>query len=351
MIISAARGGWVEIQLNHDVTSKAWDHYVQSAPRATFFHLTGWRRVVEKSFGHRAFYLHAEEGGIIRGVLPLFYLRSLLFGRSLVSVPFGVYGGIVADNREVEASLLGAAQGLAQQLRVQYLELRHLHKTDLHLPTKALYVTFQRGIDRDLDKNMAAIPRKQRRMIRQGMSHGLTSRIGDEPLNEFYEIYAHSCRNLGTPVFSRRFFQNLQRELGEACKILSVWHEGKMVAGVMTFFFKDWVMPYYGGGLREYFAYAINDFMYWELMRYGCEHGYRVFDFGRSKQGTGAFDFKRHWGFEPQPLCYQYYLYKSRDMPNLSPANPKFRIFIDLWKHIPLPITKYLGPMIVRSIP
>ena len=226
---------------------------------------------------------------------------------------------------------------------------RHTEKNTLHLPTRDLHVTFQREICRDLDRNMAAIPRKQRRMILQGIKHGLKSHIGSEYLREFYEIYAHSVRNLGTPVFSYQFFQNLQHVFGQDCKVLSVWHGEKMVAGVMTFFFKGRVMPYYGGALHEYFSYAANDFMYWELMRYGCEQGYRIFDFGRSKQGTGSFDFKRHWGFEPQPLSYQYYLYRASAIPNSSPANPKFQLFINLWRQLPLSVTKLIGPMIARS--
>lgn len=335
----------------HDAMGAAWDRYVRSSPRGTFFHLTGWKRVIEESFGHRPLYLYAEDHGVVRGLLPLFYVQTLLFGRSLISVPFGVYGGIVADDEEVELSLLAAATELARELRVRYLELRHIDKNGLQLPTKDLYVTFQREIYSDVDQNMAAIPRKQRRMIRQGIKHGLTSAIGSDHLKEFYAIYAHSVRNLGTPVFPYRFFQNLQRQFGEDCKILSVWHGGKMVAGVMTFFFKDHVIPYYGGAQREFFPYAVNDFMYWELMRYGCEHGYGVFDFGRSKQGTGAFEFKRHWGFEPQPLCYQYFLNRAKAIPNISPTNPKFQLFVNLWRRLPLSVTKLVGPMIVRSLP
>jgi FemAB-related protein (PEP-CTERM system-associated) len=341
----------MRIATYHESIREAWDGYVRSALGATLFHLSGWKHVIERSFGHRACYFYAEDNGRIKGILPLFYVKSLLFGRSLISVPFGVYGGIVADDGAVEVALFESARDLARRLGVQYLELRHMAKSCLPLPTKDLYVTFQREIYDDVQQNMEAIPRKQRRMIRQGVKHGLTSSMAGDRLREFYEIYAHSVRNLGTPVFPYRFFRNLQQEFGEACKILAVWHAGKMVAGVMTFFFRDHIMPYYGGALRQFFPYAVNDFMYWELMRYGCERGYKVFDFGRSKQGTGAFDFKRHWGFEPQPLCYQYYLHRADAIPDLSPANPKFQLFIDLWKHLPLAVTKLIGPLLVRSTP
>lgn len=336
----------------HNANEKAWDQYVQGMTGGTFFHLTGWKRVVEKSFGHQAHYLCVEEGGLIKGVLPLFYVKSLLFGRSLVSVPFGVYGGIVADSQEVGGTLLETAKKLVPELQVAYLELRHIEKNGFDLPAKNLYVTFRREIYKDLDQNMAAIPRKQRRMIRQGIKHGLTSTLGGpELLPQFYNVYAHSVRNLGTPVFPYAYFRNLMEEFGEHCRILSVWYRGKMVGAVMTFFYKDQVMPYYGGALRDYFAYAVNDFMYWELMRYGCEQGYRIFDFGRSRQGTGSFDFKRHWGFESKPLFYQCHLNRSCTAPNLSPSNPRFKLWIAAWKRLPLSVTKLIGPMIVRSIP
>ena len=252
-------------------STQRFDHYVLGSPSATLFHLTHWKRAVEKSFGHQAFYLYAEKNGTIKGVLPLFYVKSLLFGRSLVSVPFGVYGGIVADDQETEGILVEAAKELVGKLRGRYLELRHVNNNGIHLPTKDFYVTFQREIYSDVGQNMAAIPRKQRRMIRQGIKHGLRSLIGSDYLQEFYEIYARSVKNLGTPVFPYRFFENLQNELDKNCKLLTVWHGKKMVAGVMTFFFQDRVMPYYGGSLHEYFSYAVNDFMYWEAFS-GIQH-------------------------------------------------------------------------------
>jgi FemAB-related protein (PEP-CTERM system-associated) len=341
----------VKILSYHDAWQEAWEQYVRSTAGATFFHSIRWKRVIERSFGYQACYFLAEEAGRVRGILPLFYSKSLLFGRSLISVPFGVYGGIVADDQTVEQALLETAEALARQLRVRYLELRHIDKHSLPLLTKDLYATFRREISGDIDQTLAAIPRKQRRMIRQGIKNGLQASVERDCLGEFYEIYAQSVKQFGTPVFPLRFFRHLCQEFAADCKVLSVWHEGKMVAGVMTFFFKDCVMPYYGGALRDYFPYAVNDFMYWELMRYGCEHGYRLFDFGRSKQGTGAYDFKRHWGFEPQPLCYQYYLHRAKTVPNLSPVNPKFQPFIEIWKRLPLSLTKCIGPTIVQALP
>ena len=158
-------------------------------------------------------------------------------------------------------------------------------------------------------------------------------------------------RNLGTPVYGYPYFEKLVRGFGAACKVFLIEYGEKVVAAVMVFFYKDQVMPYYGGALKECFNLAPNDFMYWEVLRYGAAHGYKIFDFGRSKEGTGAFNFKRHWGFEPRPLPYFYYPIKSRQIPDTSPRNPKLQWAIRIWRSLPLKLTMALGPRIVRHIP
>ncbi len=344
---------------------KAWDKFVLSNANSSFFHLTGWKDVVEQSFGHTSHYMMAIQEKQITGILPIFEIKSRLFGHSLVSVPFGVYGGICSINSNAEDSLMRSAAVLGRLIGVDYIEMRNETKqfdpfepakqsnnsNGFNWLTKDLYVTFQREIYSDSEENFKAIPRKQRRMIRQGIKAGLISKIGKrEHLKDFYNIYARSVKTLGTPVFPIRYFENIMNIFPETF-ILSVWKDNMMVAGVMTFKFKNRLLPYYGGALGKYFQYAVNDFMYWELMRYGCENGFKVFDFGRSKKGTGSFDFKRHWGFEPTELPYMYCLAAKKDMPNISPANPKYNAMINMWKRLPLSVTKWLGPKIVRNIP
>ncbi|WP_454065108.1 FemAB family XrtA/PEP-CTERM system-associated protein [Candidatus Nitrospira salsa] len=329
-----------------------WDDFVALSPAGTFFHTSRWKAVIEKVFGYQSVYYLAEHEGAIKGVLPLFLVKKPLRGQVLISVPFGVYGGICADSPEVIACLRARGESLARELSVDFLELRHVNAGGIDLPIKELYYSFSREIFDGEEKNMMAIPRKQRRMVRQGINHQLESKIGGkEFLKEFYMIYTTSLRNLGTPAFPYRFFEVLLEELGEQCKILTVWHQNQMAAAVMTFCYKDQLLPYYGGGLSQFLRYAVYDFMYWELMRYGWEHGYKVFDFGRSKQGTGAYDFKRHWGFEPKPLQYQYYLPQGGEIPNVSPTNPKFQPFISLWKKMPLPVANFIGPHVIKYLP
>jgi FemAB-related protein (PEP-CTERM system-associated) len=348
-----------------------WDSFVMNSDDASLFHLTGWKDAVEKTFGHKSHYSFAAQDDKITGILPLFDIKSKFFGHALVSVPFGVYGGISAIDQDSHESLKMSAETLASAMSVDYLELRSVcsqgfeshsnisnNSNDSSVSNisngwflKDLYVTFKRPLCSTVDESFEEIPRKQRRMIRQGMKFGLHSKVGGlEYLDQFYAIYARNVRDLGTPVYPLTFFRNLMNNFRDAL-ILSVWKDGQMVAGVLTFVFKDILMPYFGGGMREYFHYAINDFMYWELMKYGCENGYKLFDFGRSKKDTGSFHFKRHWGFEPTELPYGCYLVNSEKVPNVSPVNPKYQLLINMWKRLPLPMANWLGPKVVRGIP
>jgi len=284
-------------------------------------------------------------------VLPLFLVPTLPWGHSLVSAPQAVYGGPVADNADSLEALLHHAGALGERLGVRYIEFRNLTPLE-NLPAGDLYVTFRRAILPTADENMAAIPKNQRRSIRIGLKSGLTSEVGgDDLLDPFYDLYSTNVRNLGTPVFPRALFANLLAEFRSDCRILLVRREGRPVGAVLTFFFGEAVLPYYGGARREELRYAVNDFMYWSLLCYGMEHGYKVFDFGRSKRGSGSYDFKRHWGFEPTPLYYQYLLVRQRTLPDLSPRNPKFSLAIELWKRMPLWLSRRLGPALVRYFP
>jgi FemAB-related protein (PEP-CTERM system-associated) len=210
-------------------------------------------------------------------------------------------------------------------------------------------VTFRKAISADHDRNMKAIPRKQRAMVRKAMQNGLTSVVERDPAR-LHRIYAESVRNLGTPVFSRRFFSILMETFGDAADIVTVMDGEKAIAAVMNFYFRDEVLPYYGGGTLAARQRAGNDFMYWEVMRRAADRGFRLFDFGRSKLGTGAYAFKHNWGFEPAKLHYRFCLEPGGTIPDINPMNPKYRLFIAAWKRLPLPIANILGPPLVRGL-
>ena len=327
-----------------------WDAFVRQADTATFFHLSGWRDVIERSFGHRTYFVYAERDGAVVGVLPLVHVNSLLFGNALVSLSFAVYGGPVAQDEQVRGALDTWAIDQARRLKAQYLEYRSLRPEHPTWPSKdQLYATFRKALSDDHDANMKAIPRKQRAMVRKGIKAGLTS-VLDDDVDRMHHVYAVSVRNLGTPVFPKAYFRNLKAQFGDDCQVLTVEQDGAAVASVLSFFFRGEVLPYYGGSVPEARAVAGNDFMYWEVMRRAVDQGCTVFDFGRSKVDTGAYAFKKHWGFEPTPLHYEYQLFGADAVPDVNPLNPKYRLFIAAWKRMPLPLTKFIGPFIVKNL-
>jgi FemAB-related protein (PEP-CTERM system-associated) len=333
----------------------AWDGFVAAHPEGTFFHRAAWRGVIERAFGHRTRYLMAERDGAVAGVLPLGQVRSALFGNMLISAPFCVYGGPLAAEPEAFTALAEAAAALLPPSRASALELRFLTAPPPEWLDPAewvarpdLYVTFRKPIGPDDEANLKAIPRKQRAMVRKGIERGLASRVSRD-VDALYPIYAESVRNLGTPVFARRYFALLAEAFGPDLDVLTVLDGETPVAAVMNFYWRDEVLPYYGGGTEAARLSHANDFMYWEVMRHAAARGIRLFDYGRSKLGTGAYAFKKNWGFEPAPLEYRFRLAPGARVPEVNPLNPKYRAFIAAWKRLPLPLANLIGPAIVRG--
>lgn len=326
-----------------------WDAFVEAHPQGTFFHLSPWRRLIEEIFRHKTWYLMAERAGDVAGVLPLAEVKSRLFGHALTSLPFCVYGGAIGD-AEAVSELEAEAERLALRLGVQHLEYRNVEPRHADWPRQDLYVTFRKAIDPDVEANMLAIPRKQRAMVRKGIKNNLVSHI-DGDVDRFFALYADNVLRHGTPALPKRFFAELKSTFGERCEVLTVANEaGKPLSSVLSFYFRDEVLPYYAGDDVAARDFAANDFKYWELMRRACERGCKMFDYGRSKIGTGPYSFKKNWGFEPQPLSYEYRLYKRDSVPQNNPMNPKYRAFIALWRRLPIGVANTIGPHIVRNL-
>ena len=343
----------VAIRLLESASEVAWDRFVEAMPHGTFFHRSGWARVIEAAFGHATHYSFTERDGAITGVLPLGQVKTLLFGNTLISNPFCVYGGPLAADAESEAALTAHAERLLERTGASALEFRHLgseeNLADGWIERPDLYVTFRKAFEGDHEQNMKAIPRKQRAMVRKGIQNGLSS-TANRDVRVLHRIYAESVRNLGTPVFSRRYFQILLDVFGDAADIVTILDQDSAIASVMNFYFRNEVLPYYGGGSAAARGRAGNDFLYWETMRRAADRGLGLFDFGRSKIGTGSFAFKHNWGFEPEKLHYRFRLKPGEVIPELNPLNPKYRMFIAAWKHLPLPVANLLGPHIVRGV-
>ncbi len=342
----------VAVQAYRDELRSAWDSYVDNHPSGSPFHLIGWKRAIERTYGFDSRYLLVEERGEVSGILPLFLVSNPILGRALISTPFAVYGGICASNREAWRALREAACRMAQEERVQYLELRERQAfSDPEFHTKRLYVTFGQKLPRTVDALLRGFPRDTRYMIRKGQKNGLSTVVDNAQLDIFYEIYAHSVHALGTPVFAKKFLKSVVDEFTEHCEIAVIWHKRKAIAGVLSLRFRDYILPYYGGSLKEGRGLAANNFMYWEIMKRAIELGLRYFDFGRSKLGSGSHAFKAQWNMQEVPLPYQVHLVRQKVMPNYSPANPRFKPVIEIWKHMPFSLTKVIGPTLARLFP
>jgi FemAB-related protein (PEP-CTERM system-associated) len=333
-----------------EASAPAWDAFVTAMPGGTFFHRAVWSRVIETAFGHRCHYVFAERDGAITGVLPLVHVRTMLFGNTLVSTPFCVYGGALAADHEATAALEAHADALRAKIGASAIEMRDRQPVGGDwLVRSDLYVTFRRSIAGDDESNMKAIPRKQRAMVRKGIQNRLVAQCSND-VAVLHRIYAESVRNLGTPVYTRRYFSILQQAFSDCSDVLTVIDAEQPIAAVMNFYFRDEVLPYYGGGTVQARQRAGNDFMYWEVMRRAAARGCRLFDFGRSKQGTGSFAFKQNWGFQPEPLHYRYHLALGAAIPDHNPLNPRYRVFIAAWKRLPLSLANLLGPPIARGL-
>ncbi len=327
-----------------------WNEFVFACPDATFFHRAEWQKIIGEVFRHPTFFLYAEKASQIVGVLPLAHVNSRLFGNSLVSLPFAVYAGIASNDPEAQASLEAKAQQLAVKLDVDHLEFRNVSAKHSNWPTQDLYVTFRKEILPDAEANMLAIPRKQRAMVRKGIKNCLKSQV-DRSSDRFFSLFADNVHRHGTPALPKRYFDTLLKVFGDDCEILTVTSsEGKLLSSVLSFYFRDEVLPYYAGDDEAARDLAANDFKYWELMRRSSERGLRIFDYGRSKVGTGPYAFKKNWGFAPQPLHYEYCLYKRDSIPQNNPNNAKYKLFIEAWRRMPIGLANWLGPHIVRNL-
>ncbi|HEY4077879.1 MAG TPA: FemAB family XrtA/PEP-CTERM system-associated protein [Rhizomicrobium sp.] len=327
-----------------------WDAYVHAHPDGTFFHLSGWRHVAADVLGHRPHYLTTREAGALTGLLPLIEVKSRLFGHSLISTAFCVGGGPLWSNGEAFSRLLREAEERARALGASYIELRDTETAAPEWTGRSdLYAGFAGPIAADEAENLKQIPRKQRAVVRKALTVGFTITI-DNAIDPFFQLYARNMRDHGTPALPRRFFSTLLKAFGTDCEILTVHLDGRPISSVLSYFFRGRVLPYYTGSMPEARATGANDHMYWSLMRRAVERGCDVFDFGRSKVGTGPYNFKRNWGFEPRPITHQYRMLNGQALPNINPTNPRYALFIRAWQKLPLPIANLVSPILSRSL-
>lgn len=330
------------------------EDFLDSRADATPFHSLAWLEAVEAATGHRAHVVVCEERGRIVGLVPLHRVASLL-GDALVSSGFGVGGGILAETQRIAVLLAQGAEELAARLGCPAIELRGGELPERRRGWSVrdnAHAGFAAPLASDDEAQLLAIPRKQRADVRKGLAHDLEVRNGSDASDRamHYAVYAKSVRNLGTPVFPRALFAAVLDRFGDDADILTLLHRGKPIASVLSLYWRGAAMPYWGGGTRAARELRANDAMYFALMRHARARGCERFDFGRSKVGSGAYQFKRNWGFEPAPLAYAEWTAPGTAPRDADPASPRHRARIEAWKRLPLTVANRIGPMVARGL-
>jgi|SRR5579871_366185 len=329
-----------------------WDAFVDAHPQGSPFHLLAWKKTLEGAFGYQPEYVVAIDSGKLRGVLPLFLIRNPIMGRVLLSSPFAMYGGILADSAETLAAISAHVAHLAKRFDVQYLELRNRFPEQCTgFDRIERYVDFvQPTTITGEEQLLEALPKKTRNMVRKTMKHAYSSRITQD-LGAFYRLMTHSYRRLGTPIFPRSYFAGLLRNFGPIADLREILLDGKVAAASINFLYHGEMHTFYAASDQNLLHAAPNNYMYFDYLLWAARNGFPRFDFGRSKLDTGTYEFKRHWLTEMSELPYEILLVKRKDLPNFSPKNPKFELALKIWQRMPLVVTRLLGPRLIRLFP
>ncbi len=329
-----------------------WDEFVLTHKQGSPFYLIGWKNTIEESYAYRPFYLLARDARGIRGVLPLFLVRNPVLGKALISSPFGVYGGILAATHPARRALYEHVQQLGHELGVDYIELRNAYPEQcVGESNVSRYVTFTQELQPSEETLWECLPKKTRNLVRKALKTPFSIRYGVRDPRHLHNLLVRNMRRLGTPCFPLRYFERLLANFGDMVDIREVWHDGKVMAVSLNFFFGGQMHSYHAAADTRFNSLGPNTFMYFDHLRWAGQNGFQVFDFGRSKRGTGVFEFKRHWQTTMRELPYEMLLVRRRSLPDFSPANPKFGLAIRMWQKVPLPVTRIVGPRLIRLFP
>jgi serine/alanine adding enzyme len=345
----------VEVQ----TAPELWNAYLKKVKLDHFAHCWEWREIIEGTFKHKPYYLAAFQGDEIEGILPLFFVKSPLFGNSLISVPYLNSGGIVASSEIAFSSLVAKADELKTSLKVSYVEFRGRHAEKGYvspkgfpLPVRTHKVAMRMGLPNSGEELMASFDKKLRAQVKRPEKAGVTAQTtsgASANISDFYKVFSKNMRDLGTPVYPRKFFELIFEQFETARCIVCYLDKTPIAAGV-TIGFQDSVEIPCASSLREHNATSANMLLYRTAMEEGIKSGYKFFDFGRSSPDSGTFKFKEQWGALPQTLHW-YYLANPTDVPDVNPKSPKFSLFVGAWKMLPLPVANTLGPFLTRGLP
>jgi FemAB-related protein (PEP-CTERM system-associated) len=332
----------------------AIDRFVADHPAAGLFHRPQWSRAIERGCGARGHYLVLEgNGSELRGLLPLSEVRSPLFGNSMVSVGFGIGGGIIAEDGDGIERLGEAAWALARERGCTDVELRGgAFPSGPWTMKEGVYASFAADLPSGDEAILLSIRRRQRALIRHARDHGFEYRSGNAAvdLDSHFRTYSISMRNHGTPMFPRRLFQAMADEFGDEAEIVTAWKDGAPVCSVFSFYFKACIYPYWVGSTPYGRGQRADAATYYEMMCRASRRGCSRVDFGRSKIGTGPYEFKKNWGMEPRPLTYAVRTEAGASPREINPLDPRYQRRIAMWRKLPLWAANLIGPPIARGL-
>ena len=341
----------ISVVLYDSSRQRDWNTYVDHSQQTVFAHHIGWKSVVEETFGHEAFYLMAYRNGRVAGVLPLFLVKSIIFGRFLLTSPFLTFGGIASDDEATAAALVHRAVQTAREQRVHYLEIRNQRQYHCLPYTKSTYCTLVLDLSAgEQDVWGSRLTSTTRRNVRRARKAGLEIVEGHDYLDIYVNINAQNMRRLGTPAHSRTFFHNIVKHFPQSTLLMARSNQ-TYVGGMLLVQFKDTILMPWVASLQDYLHMRPNNLLYWEAVVRACGDGYRLFDFGRSKWNSGTFRFKMQYGAEPVQLYFQFYLNRANKVPDVDPDSRAFKHLVKIWRKIPIPALNLLGPRIIRNIP
>lgn len=327
-----------------------WDRVVRGDSEHTAFHLHGWKKVISTGMGHTFEGLEARHDGALVGILPLYRVRSRIFGDYLLSMPFLNYGGPLGTPSAREALVAGSVDR-ARAMGVDLLELRVARPLEGDLAVSERKVTVLLALPEDpkefWEKGLKA---KVRSQIRRPMKEGMETKFGPGELEPFYHVFSQNMRDLGTPVLPRSFFEGAREHLGEAVRFGVVYHQGQPVAAGCGFRWSDTFEITWASSLREFNSLAPNMLLYWSFLEGMMAEGVRTFDFGRCTPGGGTHRFKLQWGGVDHPLPWAQWS-PGGVAATPSPDRPVFQLATAVWRKLPLAVANRVGPLLSRSLP
>ena len=331
-----------------------WSAFCDSREEATLFQDWRWSAAVCDAFGFEDCSLIARQGGEIVGVLPMVFVKSALFGKSLISSAFSVGGGILANEEEAAFALADAARDLARRNNIHTIEIRSDHAALVNWKAKNdAHLYFAKRIPGDSEQALVSIPRKRRAEVRKGLAAveaGALAVTHSASLDDFYRLYSQSLKNLGTPVFSKRFIQALKAHFADDMVFSAVLAEGVPVFSLCTFLFRNRIMPYYAGVTPAAREWKAADLCYYRVMIDLARSDEPLFDFGRSKVDSPHVAYKTSWGFDGAPVTYRFALADNADLPEVNSANPKYKALSAVWTRLPQWAANVAGPFIARGL-